>query len=683
MKKIILFLLLTATVSFLRAQENPVVEQQIENLTEVTEGETEDDSYLQSLQHYLKNKLNLNTASEADLKEFPFISQIQISNLLNYRRLFGKLLSIYELQAVPGWDLYLIQRMLPFVTAADPVSLSQDLGKRFTAGEHSILMRATYVLEKSEGFKRKDDPTATSFYPGSRERALFRYKYVYKNLLQFGITGEKDAGEQWFKGAQKNGFDFYSAHLFARNIGIIKAVALGDYTVNLGQGLIHWQALAFRKSPDILNIKRQATVLRPYNSTSEYLFSRGAAITLEKNGFQVTGFASFRQVDGSIQSDTSFYSEDYFSSLLTSGLHRTLTEQEKKNQVQMNTFGGNISYNTARLHLGLNGVQHNFSKPFSRDAAPYNNYTFKGTQLTNYSFDWGYTLRNIHWYGEAAMHNNKYFGLISGMLMSIDPKVDMSLVYRNLQAGYQSIFGNAYTESTYPTNEKGLYTGISIKPTAKWRLDAYADVFRFPWLRYRVDAPSGGKDFLVQLTHKPNKQLEIYTRYRLETKSLNFNPDDELVMPDVRPVPRKNWRVQIQYKVSPTITLRNRLDAMWYDEDGPLQSRGFLCFFDVFYKPMMKPISANMRLQYFETDNFDSRIYAYESDVLYGFSIPAFYDKGYKYYANVNYDLSKKLSLWLRWAQLIYKDKTAVGSGLDAINGNHRTEVKVQILWKF
>ncbi len=681
--KQLLFIFVTVLCSFKSiAQENPVVEQQIENITEADESETEDDSYAQALQHYIRNKLNLNIATQVELKEFPFLSPIHTGNFLNHRRLFGRLLSIYELQAVPGWDVDVIQKFLPFVTVGTALPLKDDFRIRFNEGEQTILSRATYVFEKSEGFKRKEDTTATSFYPGSRERLLVRYKYQYRNLLQYGFTAEKDAGEQWFKGAQKNGFDFYSAHLFARNIGIIKTIALGDFTVNMGQGLMQWQSLAFRKSADVLSIKRQAAILRPYNSTSEYFFNRGAGITLEKNNFQLTAFASFRKVDGNLVVDT-LLSEDFFSSILTSGLHRTKNEQADKNQLQMNSYGGNLSYNTTNAHIGFNAVHFSFDKPLNKDSVPYNNFAFRGTQLTNFSFDWSYTWRNLHWFGELANHASKNFAALSGLLVSVDPRVDLSFLYRNIQPAYPTIFGNAFIESTLPSNEKGMFAGVSIKPTAKWRLDAYADLFRFPWLRFRVDAPASGKDFLVQLTHKPNKQFEIYTRYRQETRPLNFNPDGDLTTAMVNQVPRKNWRVQLQYKVSPVITLRQRMDAMWYDKGGPLESNGFLAFFDVFYKPMLKPFSANIRLQYFETDNFDSRIYAYESDVLYGFSIPAFFNKGYRYYMNLNYDVSKKLSLWLRLAQLVYKNQSTVGSGLDEIDGNQRTEARVQILWKF
>jgi hypothetical protein len=683
MKKYFLIAVLLVCYCCASAQENPVIEQQVENITEVDESETEDDSYLQSLQHYLKNKLNLNTATEAELKEFTFLSPFQVAALINYRRLFGKLVSIYELQAVPGWNLDLIQKILPFITVADAVSLQEDFRNRFKNGENSVLIRTSYVLEQSEGFKRKDDPNATSFYPGSRERLLVRYKYQYKNLLQYGITGEKDPGEQWFKGAQKNGFDFYSAHLFVRNVGIVKALALGDFTVNMGQGLLQWQSLAFRKSVDVVNVKRQATVLRPFNSTNEFFFNRGAGITIEKGNIQATAYASFRRVDGNISNDSLQFSEDFFSSLLTSGLHRTNSEQADKNQVQMNSFGGNVSYVKNNLKLGINGIHFQFDKPFNRSNELYNQYTFRGTRLTNFSFDWAYTYRNLHWFGEAAVHNQKNYAMVSGLLMSVDPKVDLSLVYRNIQPGYQTIIGNAFTESTLPANEKGFFAGTSIRPSSKWRLDAYMDLYRFPWLRFQIDAPSYGNDYLVQLTYKPNKLFEVYTRYRQESKARNFNDDGNLNAAIVQPVSRQNLRTQAQFKVSPVITLRQRLDAMWYDLDGPRQSRGFLCFFDVFYKPVMKPFSANLRLQYFETDNFDSRIYAYESDVLYGFSIPAFSDKGYRYYTNVNYDFSKKLSVWLRFAQLIYVNRTTVGSGLDEIDGNRRSEVRMQLIWKF
>ncbi len=149
--------------------------------------------------------------------------------------LLGAFISIYELQAVPDWDIETIQKVLPYVIVGNTVPLHADLKQRFTGGQHSVLLRLQQVLEKSNGFLRPD--SVANRYFGSPQRVFFRYKYVYRNLLQFGITGDKDAGEQFFKGNQKSGFDFYSFHLFARKMGPVKLLALGDFTVNMGQGL--------------------------------------------------------------------------------------------------------------------------------------------------------------------------------------------------------------------------------------------------------------------------------------------------------------------------------------------------------------------------------------------------------------------------------------------------------------
>ena len=227
---IILLLLLFPRV--MEAQEIPLSsEQQLENQADTEEGETEDDSWLQDLDIFKKNPININTADADELRQLRVLTDLQIANLVTYRSVLGKLQTIYELQAVPSWDVATIKKILPFVTIAGALSLKDDLLKRFSGGEHTILLRLSQVLERSKGF---DPSTAGTKYLGSPQRIFFRYRYTYKNLLQYGLTGDKDAGEQFFSGKQKYGFDFYSFHFFVRKTGIIQALALGDYTVNLG-----------------------------------------------------------------------------------------------------------------------------------------------------------------------------------------------------------------------------------------------------------------------------------------------------------------------------------------------------------------------------------------------------------------------------------------------------------------
>ena len=656
------------------AQEIPVnTEQQLENLADTDQAETEDDSYLQELEYFRKNPLNLNNAEAEELKLLRILTDLQIANLVAYRKLFGKLISVYELQAVPAWDIITIRKLLPFITVSSSLSLP-EAGKRFKDGEHSLLLRLSQVLERSKGF---DNAITGTKYLGSPQRLFLRYRYTYKNLLQFGLVGDKDAGEQFLKGAQRYGFDFYSFHLFARKIGVIQALAIGDFTVNMGQGLIQWQSLAFKKSVDVMGVKRQAAVLRPYSSAGEFNYHRGAGITLRKGSFETTVFASLRKVSANFVADT-VNNEEYISSFLTSGYHRTNSEITDRNRLTQTAFGGNIIYRGKRWHLGVNSIYYNFSFPVQKRDEPYNLYAISGKNWYNFSIDYSYTYKNLHLFGEAASDKNFNKAFINGLLISVDPNVDLSFVQRTIGAAYQSVNGNAFTENTYPTNESGFYAGISIRPGIGWRIDAYCDIFKFPWLKYLVDAPSSGKDFLAQLTYTPNRQAEIYTRFRNETKKGN-QPGNLTATNFLVSLPRQSWRTQVSYKLNTAINLRNRVELMWFDRKGENNEKGFLTFVDVVYKPIMKPFSGILRLQYFETDDYNSRIYAYENDVLYSYSIPAFFDQGFRYYLSLNYDWGKKLTFWLRWAQTIYKNRDTVGSGLDEIPGNRRSDVKFQV----
>jgi hypothetical protein len=662
--------------------EPPVeLEQQLENLTEAADDlETEDDSYLQALHHFIKEPINLNTADAGLLQQLNLLSPVQINNLISYRKLFGNFINIYELQAMPAWDVALIRKLRPYITVTQKTGVYHSLKSRLKNGDHILLVRSSQMFEKSKGYLL-DTSQAKNFYPGSGQKLFVRYKYIYKNLLQYGFTAEKDAGEQFFRGTQKNGFDFYSAHLFIRNLGIIKSLAIGDFAVNLGQGLTQWQSLAFNKGADIVNVKRQSDILRPYNSAGEIVFNRGIGITLKKKNWETTGFLSYRKLDAGFDADTLSF-DDYVSSLRTSGYHRTANEIAGKNVQGQMTFGGNANYSNQHFHAGINAVHYNFDHPISKADYLYNKYAISGKQAGNYSVDYSYTHKNMHFFGEAAVDEDADKAFINGLLISTDARVDMSFLYRKISRGYQSLYSNAFTENTFPTNESGFYSGITINPNDFLRIDAYADFFHFPWLKYRTDAPTSGNDYMLQVTYTPNKQVELIARYKAEKKPINFNPEN-LTLNPVIPKTKQGLRLHFIYKADKTFTFRSRVELAWYDKKGDDPQNGFLIFTDLVCKPLMKRFSGNIRLMYFETDGYNSRLYAFENDVLYGYSIPVFFDKGYRYYVNLNYDVNRKFSMWLRFAQTVYPEKRNIGSGLDMINGNKKTEMKLQGIYNF
>ena len=661
------------------SQDIPVnTEQQLENLADEQQGETEDDSWIQESEQYKKNPLNLNLADEDELRRLRYLNELQISSLIRYRRLLGELISVYELQAVPGWDLNTIRKLLPFVTVVMPVKISGAISERLKNGEHRLLLRLSQVLEKSTGY---DTAEKGSRYRGSPQRLLFRYRYEYRDLLQYGLIGDKDAGESFFKGKQRMGFDFYSFHFFARKLGRLESLALGDFTINMGQGLIHWQGLAFKKSSEITAIKRQSPVLSPYRSAGEFNFHRGAGISLKKGNWSSTLFGSVRQLSANTESDSAG-GELYVTSILTGGLHRSDNELADRFSLKQTSVGMQLKYKKKQWHAGLNGVYYLFSLPLQKREEAYNLYTRKGRRWLNISADYSYTIRNLHVFGETAVDMEGKLAFLHGILLSVDTKVDLSLLHRYIPPAYQAVNGNAFTESSTPSNEYGFFAGIVIRPAGGWKIDAYMDIYRFPWLKYQVDMPGRGADYLLQLTCNLSKQVEIISRFRMENK-LGNRPENQTVTNEPVMISKQGWRTQISSRLSRNTTIRSRVEIIWYDKKGWNPETGFLFFSDWVYKPLLRPYGAVVRLQFFETDGYNARIYAYENDLAFSYSIPGFYDKGFRYYLNLSYDLSKRSGFWLRWAQTIYPGKISVGTGSDEIFGNKKSELRLQFQYVF
>jgi hypothetical protein len=666
----------------LAAQETlPVQEQQLENQAGIAEMENEDDSYWQQLESLRRHPLDLNTATITELEMLPMLNALQVANFFRYRNLFGRLVSLLELQAIPAWDPATIRQLLPFVQLGTATYRVIPFGKRLYAGNHSLLLRTSQVLESVKGFQTPVS-AGKDFYQGDPMRLFTRYRYNYTNLLQYGITAEKDAGESFFKGPQQTGFDFYSFHFFARCLGKVKTLALGDFTVNMGQGLIHWQSLAFKKSAAVLQVKRQGPVLKPYSAAGEYYFHRGAGITIQHRNWETTLFASWRKLDANLHNDS-------VTSILTSGYHRTLGELNDRQNLDRITMGGVVRYIRPAWHIGFNSVQYQFTKPFKRAGDMYDLFAVEGKNWSNHSLDYSFTHRNLHVYGELAIDRQFNKALLNGMLMSLDAIADVALVYRRMDKAYQSIQGNAFTENFLPGNEQGLYAGLSLRPAPSWQLDAYADCFQFPWLKYRVNAPGGGAEYLVQLLYRPNKTTELLSRYRHEHKPANGTVEGLPLKPVVK-VLRQNWRTQLIFQPSAAITLKSRVELVWFQGgEAAITEKGFSAFTEVFFAPRHS-FSANMRLQFFETDGYNARIYAYEQDVQYYFSIPQFSGKGLRYYINCKQNVADMLFrkrarkidciLWLRLAQFLFPGKTLIGSGFDEMTTSRKTEWRLQLM---
>lgn len=682
----ILFFLLTLN-SFAQTIDNKdenLIEKKLETIAENTEQEVDYIMLVDHLKRYLQQPLNLNTADYNELSELELLDDIQISNLLQHIARHGKLISIYELQSIDRFDLATIRQILPYVKVSGDID-NPKLGFRevFKYGKSDLFMRYQQVLEEQQGYAPSDSTTnPNSRFAGSPMRLYLRYRFTYSNKISIGFTAEKDQGEEFFKGSQTRGFDFYSAHLFLRNFGKMKAFAIGDFQAQFGQGLTFWSGLAFGKTADGISIKRNAMGLRPYTAVDENLFLRGAATTWQFGKIQGTVFFSHKKIDGSVSIDSTRDEIATITSFLTSGLHRTPSEIARRKTVSETIYGGNLSFISRRLRLGITGVHYVFGTNYQRTDKLYNMYEFSGKQNTNIGIDYNYVFRNFNFFGETALSANGSIASTNGVLLSVDPRLTFVAMYRYFPRNYQAVYANAISENTRIINERATYFGFRAQILKSWNLMGYIDIFKFPWLRYQVDAPSKGYEYLAQLTFMPSKNLEAYLRVRRQLKEINTN-DEELAIDYLDEYTITNYRFNITYRISPSFQFRNRVEHCVYERGNDGKEKGWLMYQDITYKALKSPVSLSFRYALFDTETYNARIYAYENDVLYAFSIPAYYYKGSRTYLTLRYNIVRGIDVWLRYAVTFYNNRNVISSGTSQINGSTRSELKAQVRFRF
>ncbi|RZL46171.1 MAG: helix-hairpin-helix domain-containing protein [Pedobacter sp.] len=674
----IFFILLTFCGAFkLQAQEDTFIKDLIESLAENLPEDYDLSELQDRLVFFKKHPINLNNTTPEELKSLVFLSPLQISNLFTHIKTNGKLIDVLELQSIADFDTETIQRLLPFVSL-NQADLVDKINYRniSTLGDNDIVLRFGRLFEKPKGFT--DLPG--SRYLGSQERFLLRYKYNYSNRISASIIAEKDAGEKFIRGEKQLLFDYQSAHIGIYSLGRFKKIIVGDYTLQFGQGLTLWTGFSFGKAPDVASVAKKDVGLKAYTSANEYSFLRGLATTVNiKKHIDFTPFVSLRNLDGSLSLNAN--NEEVLATVNETGLHRTANEIKNKNSISQQLFGGVLQYQKNNLNIGAIAYHTIYSNEFITGTQTYRYYNFTGKKLTNIGVHYNYTYKNIYFFGEGGKSLKGGLAYLNGALISLSSKISAVLLHRNYQKNYHNFFNQATAEASEAFNEKGFYAGLNINPVKAWNISFYADYFKFPWLKFRIDAPSDGYEVLGQLTYTPTKTFKAFLKYKSELKQQNT--DLEVPINFLDQVKKESYRGDVSWKLTKSWSFQNRIEVSQFKKGFIKPEFGYMLYQDIDYSPTLSKLSGNVRIAYFNTPSYNSRIYAYEDDVLYNFSFGMYSDKGFRNYINIKYKLIKHLDVWARYAMFLYQDVQAVGSGLDEIVGNKKTDVKLQLRYQF
>ncbi|MCC3153858.1 helix-hairpin-helix domain-containing protein [Hymenobacter sp. BT770] len=655
-----------------------------------------EDLYETLLQYY-QTPINLNTATREELRALLLLNENQITTLLLHRQANGDLLSVYELQSIEGYDLRTISRILPFVSvqSSNLNAARGSLWQRIAREDNNALyLRYERVLQERQGYT---SPTLyhgqpTTRYLGSPDKMLIRYRVSHTKDFSVGFSLEKDAGEplSWNPGSGRLGADYVSAHVLLQERGRLKTLALGDYQLQFGQGLLLSSGLGVGKGAETITTLRRSSVgVRAYASLLENTFFRGGAATVQvAPTVQATAFVSHKNVDANLQQaqDSLAQFDEFTSGLLYTGFHRTASEIANRHQLSETIGGGNLGYTSrdGNLALGATGVFTHYGTPLLKRAEPYNRFEFSGKENLALSLNYSYVWRNLLLFGETARSTGGGLGTVNGLLASLGPTVDAALLVRHYDADFHTLYGNAFSENTRNINESGVYFGLKVRPVARWEVSAYYDQFRFPWLRYRASAPTAGHDALVRLAYTPSKTSLLYLQLRQRLKPRDL-PSDDVVRPIPLPGEQLRQSLLLYYNTAPStaLELRTRLQASRLrDDPGLAWRRGYVLAQDVSYQ-LNRTLKLTARYAVFDADDYDTRQYVYEHDVLLAVSVPALYGQGTRVYGLAEIRLNRSLTLWLRYAETRYRHQQTVGSGLETIQGALRSEVKAQLRVKF
>jgi hypothetical protein len=672
------------------------ITDQFESIAEKTDLNLDYSDLADDFLYYSKNKINLNGTEINKLLEMRIIDQVQLNSLRSYIDENGPLFTVFELSSIPGFDETNIQRMLPFVSVSGATQKTGfNFKNAFKYASNQVILRYDQVIEPSAGYALPPDSAIDhpgTVYLGSPVKYYARYALNYRNQFRVGVVLDKDAGEVILKnnlsdtilseiGSQiSNVFDFYSAHAFISDAGVVKKAVVGDYHLEFGQGLTLWSGLAFGKSAQSVEMKRYGSGIRPNTSVNENRFFRGAAVTLGLKEAEFTAFYSRNKVDANTVANN-LINEETVSSIQETGLHRTINELLDKNALGIEAFGGRLNYNYRNLQLGATAFQTNLNTQLQKSEDLYKLFRFSGNKLTNYGIDISVNFNRINLFGELSGSANGGIAGIAGMNTYLDERFVFTFLYHNFGKKYWNLYANPFAESSSISNENGIYFGFKALLHEKWNLSGYLDYYQFPWLRYGVDEPSVGNDYLLQLNFTPAYKTSLYVRYRHKLKQENYSEPYDYT-PQLADIGSNEIRFFLSYSPFSFLVLSNRLDYVNYKNEFENAEQGYMIYQDVLWRPQKLPVDITFRYAIFSTDSYNSRIYTYESDVLYAFSIPSYFGHGQRVYLMLKYEWKNYLDIWFRIGRTAYDDNQKVGSGTNEIEGNHKTEVKVQVLLK-
>ncbi len=647
------------------------IEEWANDVVSVYSGELETEDLtliIEDLLSLVRNQININAAGREDMERIFFLSDIQVENILFKRYVNGPFFSIYELQAVEGLPVKTIKLLQPVLHFGESVKEKPPFrmwGDTF--------LRSEYQPEKKEGFIVNEE--GLSGFAGNPSKIYSRTELLTNRGLSAGFIAEKDPGEPMFK-KEIDGLDLMTGYLRYENATHwMREAVIGRYQASAGQGLALQSGMPLRKSSMTTSIRNRRSSFRPSLSASEASGLQGGYATFGYKTVTFTPFFSLVRKDGRLADDSTL------TSIRKDGLHRTVSEIGQRKNTEELVMGVKLSYSGRWMTIEAGHFQYELDRPLRPTTQPYNRFYFSGRKVENSWISYMVSRNNLLVFGEMAIDNFSRPAFWNGMVWGAAPGFSLALGHRSFSVDYRAPLAGPMSESSSFSGEQGFYAGIVWELMDGISISSYFDRYRFKWLKFRVDAPSDGFDWMAQVEKQFGSESSLLFRYRHREKPVNKNTE-ELTEVIVDYDVYDQIKAQYRHKLSSGFQFTTLGQWHFVNTQGN-RELGSMLAQDVKWTSNDKKLTLTGRYSVFNSSDHLARLYAYEPHVLYMFSVPVYSGEGTRYLLLVNYKIFRYLHLWLRAAKWHYSDREYSGTGYNRIEGNVKTTLTMQVRYKF
>jgi hypothetical protein len=195
-----------------------------------------------------------------------------------------------------------------------------------------------------------------------------------------------------------------------------------------------------------------------------------------------------------------------------------------------------------------------------------------------------------------------------------------------------------------------------------------------------IDKPVPHFDASLRFDISIARNCALLIRYTYKTQVKNFR--EEHPYNQILETQQHRLRVVFSYTFLQFLQFKSEVSGICNSNTLKKENLfGVLVYQDIGVNLEKQGLDFKLRFALFDTDSYDERLYAYENDISYTFTINSYYYRGCKTYFILKWK-HKWFEIQGKISRLLFFNRNQISSGLELIDAPHKTDIKVQVLIK-